>query len=47
MVKASGGEAPDGVESDTETLDDTEAEQVEKWIEKLVTARKREEHKGI
>ena len=47
MVEKSGGEAPDGVESDTETLDDSEAEAVEKWIESLITERKRQEHGAI
>ncbi len=47
MVNVSGGEAPDGVESDIETLDDEQAAVIETWIEGLITARKREEHRTI
>lgn len=41
MVELSGGEAPAGVEREFETLDDEEAERVERWARRLVTSRRR------
>lgn len=41
MVELSGGEAPAGVEREFETLEDEEAEGVERWARRLVTSRRR------
>lgn len=43
MVERSGGSAPDGVRSESKTLDAAEAEAVERWVEGLVETRKREQ----
>jgi hypothetical protein len=43
VVRESGGEAPDGIQSESEALDDNEAARVEEWVEELVMQRKREE----
>jgi NADH dehydrogenase len=43
LVDRSGGEAPDGVQDETSTLKGQDAEDVEKWVEELVMAQKREE----
>jgi hypothetical protein len=43
VVRESGGEAADGVQTESEPLDDEQAERVEKWAETLVQRRKREE----
>jgi NADH dehydrogenase len=44
MVKLSGGRAPDGVQHESRSLDDDEAERVEKWLDDLALRRKREEN---
>lgn len=43
VVKRSGGAAPAGVQSETDTLDDEQAERIEDWLNDLVLRRKREE----
>lgn len=43
VVQLSGGEAPDDVQHETESLDDEQAELVETWLEELVVQRKRDE----
>jgi len=43
LVERSGGEAPDGVQEETSALEGKDAEDVEKWVEELVMAKKREE----
>ena len=42
VVRASGGTAPDGVQSETVTLDADELERINAWLDDLVTALKRE-----
>jgi len=42
MLQISGGSAPDGVQSETASLDDEEAAAIERWVEALVARRKRE-----
>lgn len=44
MVKLSGGRAPDGVQHESRSLDDDEAERVEKWLDDIALRRKREEN---
>jgi NADH dehydrogenase len=46
MIDRSGGTAPDGVESDQQTLDDDDAGDLEAWIRDLITARKHEENRN-
>lgn len=43
VVQGSGGVAPAGVQHEIESLDETQAEEIEKWIRDLVMERKREE----
>lgn len=43
VVDESGGRAPDGVQTDVESLDALQAERVEAWVRDLVLARKRDE----
>ena len=43
VVRASGGAAPEGLQQQTETLDDAQAELIEDWLRDLVMERKREE----
>jgi NADH dehydrogenase len=43
VVDESGGRAPDGVQTDVESLDAMQAERVEAWLRDLVLARKRDE----
>jgi uncharacterized protein YbjT (DUF2867 family) len=43
LVERSGGQAPDGVQDESSTLEGTDAEEVEKWVEELVMQRKRDE----
>lgn len=43
VVRRSGGSAPDGVQTEARTLDEREAEQVERWAEGIAAARHREE----
>ena len=43
VVRESGGEAPDGVHHESDTLSGEDAEQVEGWLRELVVKRKREE----
>ena len=49
VVDASGGTVPDGVETETATLDEQEMERINAWLDDLVTALKREAkvEKGI
>ncbi len=44
VVARSGGTAAAGVEHDSESLDDDEAEMIEQWLEKLTVDRKRAEN---
>lgn len=44
MIEASGGVAPDDVESDTEELDEQQTERVEAWLRELVQERQRDEN---
>lgn len=44
MVERSGGEAPDGVRQETETLEEGRAGVVERWVDRLVTRRRRHEN---
>ncbi len=46
VVRRSGGEAVEGVQSDSATLDEEKAERIERWVEELVTEKKREENPG-
>lgn len=43
VVRDSGGDAPDGVQTETDVLHGEQAEAAERWAEELVTRRKREE----
>jgi NADH dehydrogenase len=43
VVAASGGVAPDGVQREETALDEEKAEEIEEWVEQLVTRRKRED----
>jgi uncharacterized protein YbjT (DUF2867 family) len=43
VVELSGGRAKDGVQDDTQTLDEDQADRVEEWLKELVMERKREE----
>ncbi len=43
VVRRSGGEAVDGVHSETDTVPEEEAERIERWVEELVMRRRREE----
>ncbi|MDB4950510.1 MAG: hypothetical protein JWM27_3159 [Gemmatimonadetes bacterium] len=43
VVRRSGGQAPDGVQTRDEPLDDADAAEVERWAEKLVMQRERNE----
>lgn len=43
VVAESGGRAPDGVQTDVESLDELQAERVEAWLRDLVLERKRQE----
>jgi uncharacterized protein YbjT (DUF2867 family) len=43
VVEMSGGDAPEGVEDRTETLEGADAEEVERWVEELVMRNRREE----
>ena len=36
MLEVSGGSAPDGVQSDTTSLDEKEAEAIDRWVKELV-----------
>ena len=44
MVQISGGSAPEGVEHDSESLDDDEAAAIERWCEELAMEMRREEN---
>jgi NADH dehydrogenase len=44
VIELSGGRAPDGVQHESRSLDDEEAEGVEKWLEELAMKRKRAEN---
>jgi NADH dehydrogenase len=43
VVRESGGTAPDGVQHESETVGDDEAEPIEDWLAEMVMERKREE----
>ncbi|HEX8693440.1 MAG TPA: DUF1990 family protein [Longimicrobium sp.] len=43
LVDRSGGEAPEGVQEETTTLEGKDAEDVERWVEELVMRRKRDQ----
>ena len=42
VIEESGGTAPDGVETDSEALEDAQAKEIERWVEDLVMTRRRE-----
>ena len=44
IIGESGGTAPEGVQSETTSLDREQAKRIEEWLEDLVKARKREEN---
>jgi NADH dehydrogenase len=44
MIEISGGSAPAGVEAERASLDDAEAEAIERWVEETVLERKRAEN---
>jgi NADH dehydrogenase len=44
VIELSGGRAPDGVQHESISLDDEEAERVEKWLEELALQRRRAEN---
>ncbi|HKG96092.1 MAG TPA: DUF1990 family protein [Gemmatimonadaceae bacterium] len=46
VVELSGGRAERGVQDETTTLEESEAERVEEWLKELVMERKREERAG-
>ena len=46
MVEETGGRAPDGVQDETDSLEDEQAREVEQWLTELVRARKRIERGG-
>jgi hypothetical protein len=41
VVERSGGSAPEGVQEETRTLEGSDAEEVERWVEELVVRQKR------
>ena len=47
IVTESGGTAPDGVQSETTSLDGEQAKRIEEWIDDLVKARKREQENAV
>ena len=46
VVRESGGETPEGVQTETEVLDGEQAERVEEWVEELVLRRRRDTHEA-
>lgn len=44
VIDASGGESFEGVQYESETLDDDQAKKIEEWLENLIAGRKREEN---
>ncbi|HKH90431.1 MAG TPA: hypothetical protein VKA54_01445, partial [Gemmatimonadaceae bacterium] len=44
MIQVSGGAAPEGVQHETESLDDEEAAAIERWCEEIAMRRKRAEN---
>jgi len=46
VVKESGGRAPAGVEHDSTKLDEQQAAEVNEWLERLVVARRQEDHEA-
>lgn len=44
VIEASGGVAPDDVETETESLDEEQTERIEEWLRELIQERQREEH---
>jgi hypothetical protein len=46
VVTDSGGESPDGIQQESDTLDERETKKVETWIADVVRARKRAERAG-
>jgi NADH dehydrogenase len=42
MLEESGGQAPAGIRRESETLDQAQSDQIEKWLEDLIAKRKRE-----
>lgn len=47
IVAQSEGTAPDGVQSETTSLDGDQAKRIEEWIDDLVKARKREQENAV
>jgi hypothetical protein len=43
VLELSGGSAPEGVQSDTESLDEQEAAAIDRWVRDLVMRRRRAE----
>jgi nucleoside-diphosphate-sugar epimerase len=46
VIARSGGSAPAGVQHESESLDDDEAERIQEWLEELTVQQKREENAG-
>lgn len=46
VVAASGGRADDGLQSESRTLSESEAEQIERWLDELSLEQKREENRA-
>ena len=44
VIQISGGTAPQGIESESASLDDDEAKAIEKWVEEIALSRKRAEN---
>jgi hypothetical protein len=44
MIEKSGGHAPAGVQQCSESLDEAEAERIERWLAEVALRRKREEN---
>jgi hypothetical protein len=44
MVARSGGQAPDGVQDETRSLNDEEAARIERWLEEIMLRQKRAEN---
>ena len=47
VIGVSGGTAPEGVQSESESLDAEQAKRIEEWLDDLVKARKREQENAV
>lgn len=47
MLELSGGSAPEGVQSETKSLDEQEAAAIDRWVKELAVRRKRTENAGM